>query len=174
VVALAHVESGKVSDREARLNSLTQQLAGAQTPTGSASTAGAVLLTSRDARLGALNSVLAGRVPWDVVLRQVAAVLPEDSWLDSLQMTAPGATGADGAPAVATGATPGATSTGVSITGWTASAESLARVLQRLSVVPSLTDVKLATSQKLPIGTGTTMAVQFTVNANIATPGGAS
>jgi Tfp pilus assembly protein PilN len=175
VVALAHVQSGKISDNQARLDSLTQQLAGAQTPSNSASTAGAALLTSRDARLAALTSALTGRVPWDVVMRQLAAVLPADTWLDNLSMNAPGlGDPAGAAPAAATGATAAATTTGVTISGYTASPESLARVIQRLSIVPSLTDVKLASSQVTPPGTGTKESFQFTINANIATPGGGS
>jgi Tfp pilus assembly protein PilN len=176
VVALAHVESGKVSDKQSRLDSLTQQLAGAQTPTSSASTAGATLLTSRDSRVAALTSALTGRVPWDVVMRQVAAVLPGDTWLDNLSMTAPTAAVAVGAPAAAPadGSTPAATATGVTITGYTASPASLARVLQRLSVVPSLTDVKLSSSQITAPTDGVKQSFQFTINANIATPGGGS
>jgi Tfp pilus assembly protein PilN len=107
-------------------------------------------------------------------MRQLAAVLPEDTWLDNLSMNAPGLGATPGAPAVATGSTAAPTTTGVTISGYTASPESLARVIQRLSIVPSLTDVKLASSQVTPPGTGTKESFQFTINANIATPGGGS
>jgi Tfp pilus assembly protein PilN len=167
VAALAHVESGTVADKQARVNDLQQQLSQVQTPAPTAGTAGAVLLTSRDGRIAALNAALTGRVPWESVLRQLAAVLPDDTWFDSLAMTSPSAAAPAGTPPAA-GA---AVSSGVTLTGYTASPESLARVLQRLGVVPSLSDVKLTTSQRATVGKKEMF--QFTITANIAT-GGAS
>jgi Tfp pilus assembly protein PilN len=164
VGAFAHVESGTIADRQARLNDLQQQLALVKAkPTQSASTAGAALLTSRDARVAALNSALTNRVPWEVVLRQLAAVLPADTWLDSLSMTTPtSATPAD------TAATPGApAASGVTLTGFTTSPETLARVLQRLSVIPSLSDIKLMSSQRATVGKRN--PYQFSISANITT-----
>jgi hypothetical protein len=169
VAALAHVESGTVADRQAQLSELQRQLALVQAkPTPSASTAGAALLTSRDARVAALNSALTGRVPWELVLRQLAAVLPEDTWFDSLVMNAP--TAATAAAAVATPGVPPAS--GVTLTGYTSSPETLARVLQRLTVVTSLSDVKLTTSQRTAVGKKNPF--KFTITANIATSGGGS
>jgi Tfp pilus assembly protein PilN len=171
VVGLAHVESGTVSSKQARLDSLKQQLASVQAPTQTASNAGAALLSSRDARMGALNSALAARIPWDVVLHQLGAVMPADTWLDSLQMTSPTAATAAGAPAAAVA--PGApVATGVTITGYTPTPESLARVLQRLGVITSLVDLKLTSSTRTTIGNKDVF--QFSISANIATPGGAS
>jgi Tfp pilus assembly protein PilN len=169
IAALAHVESGTVADKQARLDDLQQQLALVQAkPTRKASTATVTLLTSRDARIAALNSALTGRVPWELVLRQLAAVLPEDTWFDSLLMNAPvAATPADPA------ATPGTPATsGVTLTGYTTSPATLARVLQRLSVVTSLSDVKLTSSQRAVVGKKN--LYQFTIGANIALSGGGS
>ena len=98
VAALAHVESGSVSDKQARLNDLQQQLSQVQKPAATAGKAGAVLLTSRDGRIAALNSALTGRVPWETVLHQLAAVLPDDTWFDSLAMNSPTAAVAGAAP----------------------------------------------------------------------------
>jgi Tfp pilus assembly protein PilN len=169
VAGLAHVESGTVADRQAHLNDLQRQLTLVQAkPTPNASTAGAALLTSRDARIAALNSALTGRVPWELVLRQLAAVLPEGAWFDSLSMNAP--TAATPADAVAT---PGVTPTsGVTLSGYASTPETLARVLQRLSVVTSLSDVKLTTSQRTTVGKQNPF--KFTITANIATSGGGS
>lgn len=167
VAVLAHVESGAVASKQARLNDLQQQLSRVQTPRSAGSAAGAALLTSRGARVAAVEAALKGRVPWDTVMRQVALVLPEDTWLDGLQLAPP----AD-ASAVATAAVPTAPASGVTITGYTASPASLARVLQRLSVVTSLTDVKLVTSQSVTFGKK--IVFQFSIGANIATQGGAS
>jgi Tfp pilus assembly protein PilN len=168
VAGLAHVESGTVASKQARLADLQQQLSQVQTPTPTAGTAGAVLLTSRDGRIAALNTALTGRVPWETVLHQVAAVLPEDTWFDSLAMNSPTAAAPAGTPP-AVGA---AATSGVTLTGYTASPDSLARVLQRLSVVTSLTDVKLTTSQRTTVGKKDMF--QFTITANISTSGGAS
>jgi Tfp pilus assembly protein PilN len=189
VVGLAHVESGKVAAKEKRVNYLQQQLSLVQLPSApTASTSGTALLTSRDARIAALDSALTGRIPWEVALRQLAAVLPEDTWLDGVTMNAPAAPtpaaptapasgdSSSGGDSSTTDTPPPATATpttaGVTITGYTSSPDSLARVLQRLSVLPSLTDVKLTTSQRAPVGSKNVF--QFTISANVATSGGAS
>jgi Tfp pilus assembly protein PilN len=102
------------------------------------------------------------------VLHQLAAVLPDDTWFDSLAMNSPTAAAPAGTPPAA-GA---AVTSGVTLTGYTASPESLARVLQRLAVVPSLSDVKLTTTQRSTVGKKEMF--QFTITANISTSGGAS
>jgi Tfp pilus assembly protein PilN len=169
VGALAHVEGGKVASKQQRLDDLNLKLSQLQSSPSAGNPSAAALLASRDARITALNSALSGRVSWDVVLRQLALVLPADTWLDSLQMNAPGLAAATAtAPAAATGTI----ESGVTITGYTTTADNLARVLQRLSVVPSLTDVKLTTSQS--VQRGRKAIFQFTIGANIATPGGGS
>jgi Tfp pilus assembly protein PilN len=168
VGALAHVESGAVASKQRRLDDLKLQLSQVQSPPSAGNPNAAALLASRSARITALNAALSGSISWDLVLRQLALALPADTWLDALQLSAPGL-----APATPTEVpVPGATTSGVQITGYTTSADSLARVLQRLSVVPSLTDVKLTTSQTVPRGKKTVF--QFTIGANIATPGGGS
>jgi Tfp pilus assembly protein PilN len=95
----------------------------------------------------------------------VARVLPEGTWLDSMQLAAPGASTTPGvAPAAPTPGTP--TASGVVITGYTANAASLALVLQRLTAVPSLTDVKLQPSQISVVGKKTMF--KFAIGANVA------
>jgi|SRR5690242_6683121 len=171
VGTLAHSEGGKVSSKQRQVDNLKQQLAALQTPEPTANASGATLLTSRDSRVAALNAALAGRVSWQTVLRQLARVLPEDTWLDGLNMTSPVA--ADPATAAATTTTSTtAAPTAVQITGYTSSPENLARVLQRLSVVPTLTDVTLTNSSAVQRGSKTVF--QFSISAGVATPGGAS
>ena len=135
----------------------------------------AALFASRDARVTALGDALKARVPWQTLLRQLSAVLPSDTWLDGLTLNSPltadaVAAAAAVAPAAATTSEPAPTD--VVITGYTSSAAALARVLQRLAVVPSLSDVTLTTSQAVQRGSKTVF--QFSISAAIATPGGSS
>jgi hypothetical protein len=58
------------------------------------------------------------------------------------------------------------------INGYTMSPEGLARVIQRLGVVPTLSDVSLSSAEAME--RGKKRVFQFTINANIATQGAAS
>lgn len=171
---VAHSESSSVASKQRSLDELKAQLTLVQASVPSTNSATAALLSSRDARLAALDTVLKARVPWQTMLHQLSAVLPSDTWLDSLNLTSPLSTDPTAVPAAAptdpTAAAPAPTD--VVITGFTASAASLARVLQRLSVVPSLSNVTLTTSQAVPRGTKTVF--QFSISAALATPGGSS
>ena len=144
---------------------LQLQLARVPVPKTATNASGATILTSRDSRTAAVEAALNGRVPWDILLGQVARVLPDGTWLDSMQLAAPGASTTPGvAPAAATPGTP--TPSGIVITGYTANAASLALVLQRLTAVPSLTDVKLQPSQSSVLGNKTLF--KFAIGANVA------
>jgi Tfp pilus assembly protein PilN len=153
----AHHQSGAVADRQAHLDALQLQLAHVSAATGqSTDTAAVSLLSTHDQRVAAVNSVLAGRVAYDRVLRQLSLVLPEDVWLDTLTL----ATGAPADPAAATAPTGGST-----ITGYTYTATGLARLLQRLDVVPTLKDVSLTSAQIQHRGMKD--VYQFTITANV-------
>jgi Tfp pilus assembly protein PilN len=127
------------------------------------------VLTAREQRSLALASALSKRVAWDRVLRRFALVLPNDVWLTGLTANVP----LD--PATATPTTPSAipaTATELNFQGYTYSQDSVARLLERLSVVPDLEDVQLQTST-----TGTVSGqpvVTFTIVANIRQGKGAS
>lgn len=171
---IAHSESSSVASKQRNLDELKVQLSHVQASVPSTNAATAALLSSRDARLTALDAVLKSRVPWQTMLRQISLVLPADTWLDGLTLNAPltgdAAAAAASAPTGATAAAPAPTD--VVITGYTSSAAALARVLQRLSVVPSLSDVTLTTSQAVQRGKKTVF--QFSISAALATPGGSS
>jgi Tfp pilus assembly protein PilN len=127
------------------------------------------VLTAREQRSLALASALSKRVAWDRVLRRFALVLPNDVWLTGLTASVP----LD--PATTTPTTPSAipaTATELNFQGYTYSQDSVARLLERLSVVPDLEDVQLQTST-----TGTVSGqpvVTFTIVANIRQGKGAS
>jgi Tfp pilus assembly protein PilN len=128
------------------------------------------LQQARTARLGAVTAALNRRVSWDRVLRQFSQVLPNDVWLTSLSLKAPGAPAAGpvtGAPAVDT-----ATPTGFQLGGYSYSHESVARLLSRLSIVPDLTSVTLQRSVKAKVA-GRDI-VQFTIVAAVRPPGAAA
>lgn len=172
VGTLAHAESAKVAKEQRQLDNLKAQLSNLPSAKASAGTETS-LIASRASRYAAVQAALSGRVAWDTVLRQIALVLPSDTWLDGLQLSAPTAGDPTATAATTTSSTATAsTATEVVITGFTSSPAGLARVIQRLSVVPSLTDVALGSAQAQM--RGSKRVFQFTINANIATAGGGS
>ncbi|MBA3434209.1 MAG: PilN domain-containing protein [Actinobacteria bacterium] len=112
-----------------------------------------VLLQERRDRVAALAAALSTRVSFDRVLSEISLVLPEDAWLTGLTATAPAvaapvaATTPGGAPPPPPVASSGPE--GVTIQGSTYSHDSVARVLARLSVVPSLENVRLTGSARV-------------------------
>ena len=127
------------------------------------------LATEQKARVAALTAALSRRVFWDRVLREFATVLPSDVWLTSLSAKAPSSP-ASSAPAAP--AAPGAAPTGFVINGYTYSQDSVARLLSRLAVVPDLHNVQLQTSSLAKLGEQ--QIVQFTILADVSSPGAAS
>lgn len=156
VVFMAHSAGNAVTTKQNSLRQLDAQIASIPkpkpvTPSAIASTAAV--------RLTAVTSVVSHRTPWDGFMFAVSRVLPEDVWLLNLAATGPSAT----APAVP--ATPGSTPTAFTVTGYTYSQPSVARLMRRLVLVPWLNDVSLVTSAKTVLGTHT--VYQFTVGANV-------
>lgn len=106
----------------------------------------------RQARVAALSTVLAQRIAWDRVLREVSLVLPDDVWLTNLTGQVP----------AATGATPGQ---GLRITGFTYSQAAVARLLARLTVIPDLSGVTLNSATE--DDNGARPVVQFDIGADL-------
>ena len=97
--------------------------------------------------LAAVSSALSQRIAWDRILREFSLVLPTDVWLSSLTLTAP---------------PPGPVSgTGIELVGTTYSYGSVARLLSRLSLVPDLGQVNLASTSR------SGRLIQFTVTAGV-------
>jgi Tfp pilus assembly protein PilN len=129
------------------------------------------VLTDREQRSLALASALGKRVAWDRVLRHFALVLPSDVWLTSLT----GAVPLDPATAETVSTGPSALpapATELTIKGYTYSQLSVARLLERLQVLPDLEDVQLQDSTS-SIVSGQNV-ISFTIVSNIRTAGGAS
>jgi Tfp pilus assembly protein PilN len=130
------------------------------------------VLTDREQRSLALDSALGKRVAWDRILRRFALVLPDDVWLTSLQGQVP----LDSPPAaVAVGTTPSAlpsTATALTIAGYTYTQDGVARLLERLSVIPDLTNVQLQNSQVTLVGGQ--KVIKFTIVSDVRQGRGAS
>ncbi len=132
----------------------------------------ATLLSQREQRSLALAAAIGKRVAWDRILRRVALVMPDDVWLQSLTASVPLDSAA---PVVATTTTPSAlpaTPTALTIQGYTYSQDGVARLLERLEVVPDLENVQLQTSQSAQIGNQT--VINFTIVSDIRKGRGAS
>jgi Tfp pilus assembly protein PilN len=122
------------------------------------------VLTQREQRSLALASALGKRVAWDRVLRRFALVLPADVWLTSLSGTVP-LDPAVTATATTTSSSLPAAATDLTIQGYTYSQAGVARLLERLAVVPDFKDVQLQNSASSLVSGQT--VVNFTIVANI-------
>ena len=101
-----------------------------------------MLAQERSNRVAALAAALSSRTAFDRVLRDISLVFPEDAWLTQLEASAPLTTAPPGTvPPAAAGPT-----SSVTIKGATFTHDTVATVLARLSVVPSLTDVRLTST----------------------------
>ena len=129
------------------------------------------VLTQREQRSLALASALGKRVSWDRVLRRFALVLPDDVWLNSLTANVP-LDPESTLTATTTSSTLPAAATELTILGYTYSQASVARLLERLSVVPDFTDVQLKSSESTTVSNQ--KVINFTIVANIRNGKGAS
>jgi Tfp pilus assembly protein PilN len=157
-----------VSDRQATLDRLEQQVATAQAKAAVVQAA----RTSAQARRVAVTEVNSKRITWEQVLRDLSRVLPANVWLQTLQAQSPtptvgASTASTTSPTTMTGTTP----TAFVVTGYTSSQKGVARVIDRLSVLPWLSDVSLQQSTRADTAVGG-KAVQFTIGANLSSTGG--
>ena len=128
--------SANVTKKTGELDDLRGDLASLQVPekqptpgegTGTTNVEG-----ERSGRTAALSTALAGRLPWDRLLREIALVLPSDVALSQLQASASSPGAAVASPART-----------ITLSGSAASQESVARLISRLELIPELADVTL-------------------------------
>src|SRR5918996_2858731 len=146
-VFLAMSAAGTADERRAELAAVEATIARLPEAPDPAVSQG-ILLAERSDRIRALAAALETRISFDRVLREISLVLPEDAWLTGLTATAP----VNIAPAGTEVPLPPVATTGpegITIQGATYSHDSVARVLSRLSVVPSLENVRLTTSARV-------------------------
>jgi Tfp pilus assembly protein PilN len=134
--------SGAVDEKKAELAVTKSAIAAIRKPADESPPSGVVVQERAD-RVAALSAALSARIAVDRALLELSYVLPEDAWLTGLIANAPNET-AGAAPGGAPAATSAAS--GVTIQGATFSHESVARVLGRLAVLPSLENVHLTAS----------------------------
>jgi Tfp pilus assembly protein PilN len=140
-VALFMSASGSVSDRRGELDSAEAAVA-AVPSAGQPTVVPARITQERADRVAALSAALTTRVPLDRLLRDLGYVLPDDAWLIGLSAAAPETADA-GTTTPGTAAPASSAEQAVTIEGATYSNSSVARVLSRLSAIPSLDRVRL-------------------------------
>lgn len=121
-------------------------------------------------RFAAVQTIVSSRIPWDTVLGGLSRVLPSEVYLTDLQATTP-----DPAAALGTAAAPSSSSTGFTVSGIATSNVRVALVLDRLALMPWLTNVTLTSSTRTGGGPGSTTGGgdDFAINATFNAAGGA-
>lgn len=113
-------------------------------------------------RLAAARSITAGRMNWDRALTDLAKIIPSSSYVTNLQVSAPApAPVTSAADAAATTTTPAAT--GMTIQGVAPGTNGVALVMDRLALLPWLSNVTLQGSSRQLDGTST-----FNLTAGVA------
>ena len=132
------------------------------------------VLTQREQRSLALASALGDRVAWDRILRRMALVLPDDVWLTSLVGTTPlqAATSTTTSTTATTPSVLPPTATALTLQGYTYSQAGVARLLERLQVLPDLKNVQL--KQSVTSNVGGQNVVNWTIITDIRKGRGAS
>ncbi len=176
VLAIGFLLANRSVDRNRQaLATAKAVLAATPAKTMSARTAAyrTAILSQREQRSLALASALGKRVAWDRILRRMALVLPDDVWLTSLTGDVPVTSAAAVAPA--TTAVPSAlppTPTALTLQGYTYTQAGVARLLERLQVLPDLKNVQLQQAQTTKLNNQT--VVSFTIVSDIRKGKGAS
>ncbi len=134
------------------------------------------VLTQREQRSLALASAIGDRVAWDRILRRMALVLPDDVWLTSVTGTTPLQSPTSTATTSVTTTTPPSalppTATALTLVGYTYSQAGVARLLERLQVLPDLKNVQL--KQSVTSEVGGQNVVSWTIVTDIRKGRGAS
>jgi Tfp pilus assembly protein PilN len=173
---LASSASSTTDDLKAELQAVEAAIARVPDAPGAAVNSGA-MVQERSDRVAALSAALTTRRAFDRVLREIALVLPANVWLTSLDATSGASTAALGAAAPPPQAVP--TAGGVTIEGATYSHDAVATVLARLSLVPSLSGVRLTATALVDPGASDPQAgrksqkqfVTFVVSASVRAEG---
>jgi hypothetical protein len=155
---------GHVSHRESQLFALQQQVAQVQAENAAKAAKASTTAADNQGRVTAFDTASAARLNWDNLLDDISHVLPTGSWVSSLTMQA-------ATPASVTTTTPPTLATPPTaflVSGVAFSPDIIAKVMDRLSLIPQLSDITLQSSSRADIGT--TPAYSFTMSANINAP----
>jgi Tfp pilus assembly protein PilN len=170
VTALAIYQRDIVDGRRVELQNVETRLVAAEARAADVQAARA----ASNARLTAFQTVVAQRLAWENVLLDLSRVLPANVFLQSLDATSPtltaGAATTAAAPAAAPPTGSAAAPIGFTIAGSADSQVRVAQVLDRLALLPWLSDVTLQSS----VRGGEGSSVQFTIGATLGSTGGPS
>ena len=168
VAAMLVPAKSQVSNREAELDTLKAELATLPEPSGPGIDSS--IKGEQARRAAVVADVLSRRTSWDRVLRDLSLVIPKDVWLTGLQGAVPQPLSVVTAPATAGTPAPApapvvASATGLRLTGHTFGQAGVAKLLARLSTVPTLAGVQLVSSMR--VEKGSRKVIQFEIAANL-------
>jgi len=146
-VALFFHERSVVHGKQARLDTDNRRLVAVQPQADAVRAAQA----EAQARVNAVRVVAGSRMNWDRTMTDLAKYLPTDVYLTSLSVNAPVTAAAAGAASV-TDSTPPPATAQLSISGVATSYVRVAAVLDRLALVPWMTNVTLQGTSRDPSG----------------------
>lgn len=150
-----HDTSQTVKTRQSELDTLRARAIAVVQPTNTSD-------QTVKARLTQLSQADAVRMSWDGFMSNLAKVLPEDVWLTGMQVTEAPPTTVGAAPTPANpNPAPATAGSGFSITGFTYSQRSVARLMRRLEMLPWLNGIALQNSNMATVGSNS--AFQFTI-----------
>jgi Tfp pilus assembly protein PilN len=158
-------EHSSVMTNRAELTAVLGRLA-AHTPALSNAAAETGLVSQLSTRQAALQDALAKEIPWDLTLDDLARVLPKQVWLTTLSAQSP--TPAASATPIIAAPTPGGPA-GFTLQGYAHSQAEVADLLARLSLLPMLNNVSLASTSTTANVSGPSF-VQFAVTAGLQQP----
>src|SRR5947208_11181300 len=183
--ALMH-ERSVVNDRRSTLDGLQAKVA----QTHAAKPSSAAEAAKTQGQLAAITSAASGRIAWDGLLDQLARVMPSGASLASLQASDGNAAPSASTPSTSTSSTPSTSTTSSSapastlasptngsasaptsfvVSGNAVSQATVARVLDRLALIPALSAVSLQSTQP---SSDAGKALQFTIGATLRSAGG--
>jgi Tfp pilus assembly protein PilN len=157
-------ERSVVNDKRATLADVQARLTAAEAAAQPLRTAQA----DAAARLAAFQTISAKRLPWEIFLRDLSRVLPDNVYLQSLQATSPTPAAATTTSSPSTAGAP----TSFTVTGLASSQVRVALVLDRLALLPWLSNITLqsiARGSAAGVGGGD----QFSLSAELQSAGGA-
>jgi Tfp pilus assembly protein PilN len=153
-------ERSVVNDRRATLADAESRLTAVEATAAPLRAAQA----ARAARIQMVTTVSHSRIAWETVLGGLSRVLPDQVYLSSLIVASPTAAAPVGTAAVAT---PGAS--GFTVSGLANSQNTVALVLDRLALLPWLSNVTLQSSTS-GAGAGGSAGDQFAITAGFTAP----
>ena len=172
---LFYYEHKQVSDKQKELANTKAQIAAVQPQVDAIKTAQAAI----SGRLAVARSLAGTRMNWDRALNDFARVIPTNSYLTSIQMSAPVTAAATAATQAAATAAPVTSSDGTAVetpapapaptvstltlSGTAPNTPGVALVMDRLALLPWLSNVSLTSAARQDTGSNT-----FSLTANVA------